>query len=165
MAIQGRGYPFNPSDEVTLGARLGLEGQYEISLGAKEGVFANGQNIYLKDNITGTITNLSEGAYRFVARSGEVNNRFQILYANSTLGFESGQTEKEFIVYQQNHYAMISTAESMKSVKIYDITGKLIFHKKVNKKDFQIDTSSFQSGTYVIEVLTTNRYFTRKIIK
>ncbi|OEL11442.1 por secretion system C-terminal sorting domain protein [Cloacibacterium normanense] len=165
LAIQGRGYPFNPSDEVTLGARLGLEGQYEISLGAKEGVFANGQSIYLKDNITGTITNLSEGAYRFVARSGEVNNRFQILYANSTLGSESGQTEKEFIVYQQNHYAMISTAESMKSVKIYDITGKLIFHKKVNKKDFQIDTSSFQSGTYVIEVLTTNRYFTRKIIK
>lgn len=165
LGIQGKKYPFNQNDVVNLGARFGEEGTYEIALDGKEGIFANGQNIYLKDNITGTITNLSEGAYRFVARSGEVNNRFQILYANSTLGFESGQTEKEFIVYQQNHYAMISTAESMKSVKIYDITGKLIFHKKVNKKDFQIDTSSFQSGTYVIEVLTTNRYFTKKIIK
>jgi hypothetical protein len=60
LVIEGRKYPLVSSDAVSLGASFDGAGTHTISLGDKEGIFANGQNIYLKDKITGITTNLSE---------------------------------------------------------------------------------------------------------
>ena len=165
LGIQGKQYPFNADDVVDLGARFGLQGTYEISLGNKEGVFANGQDIYLKDNVTGVITNLSQGVYRFEATASEVNDRFQILYTNTTLGTGSAQTKKGVKVYKENHYAMISSDESLKSVKLYDVSGKLIFHENTNNKEYKIDMSPYKTGVYVVDVITVNQHVSKRIIK
>ncbi|QOW10581.1 hypothetical protein Q73A0000_09445 [Kaistella flava (ex Peng et al. 2021)] len=64
LGIHGRQHPLNPADVVPLGSNHYVAGDYVISLHEIEGVFANGQNIYLKDRETGMHTNLSEKAYR-----------------------------------------------------------------------------------------------------
>ena len=165
LGIQGREFPFNADDMVGLGASFGLRGTYEIGLDNKEGIFANGQSIYLKDNLTGIVTNLSQDKYRFFAEVGEENNRFQISYANATLGTSDSQAKKELNVYKENHYAVITSGEDIQFVKMYDTTGKLVFNKKLNTKEYKIDMSAYQTGVYIINIRTTKNFFSKKIIK
>lgn len=165
LGIQGREFPFNADDMVGLGASFGLRGTYEIGLDNKEGIFANGQSIYLKDNLTGIVTNLSQDKYRFFAEVCEENNRFQISYANATLGTSDSQAKKELNVYKENHYAVITSGEDIQFVKMYDTTGKLVFNKKLNTKEYKIDMSAYQTGVYIINIRTTKNFFSKKIIK
>ena len=49
LAIQGRKYPFMMNEVIPIGASFYAPGNYTISLAEKEGVFANGQAIFIKD--------------------------------------------------------------------------------------------------------------------
>ena len=69
LAIQGRAYPLNINDVVTLGARFYQSGNYKISILQKEGIFANTQEIYIKDKLEGKVVNLQEQDYTFNAVS------------------------------------------------------------------------------------------------
>ena len=165
LGIQGKQYPFDANDVVDLGARFGLQGTYEISLDIKEGVFANGQNIYLKDHFTGMVTNLTQGSYRFDANAGQDENRFQIIYTNTTLGADDTQVKKEFTVYKENKHAVIKSTENMKTVKLYDASGKLLYHRDINGKEFRLDLEPYKTGVYIIDVVTTHHHYNRKMIK
>src|SRR5690606_34433684 len=70
FVIQGRSLPFTASDVVALGFRAVNAGSFTISLNNVDGLFADNQNIYLKDNFTQSLHNLKEGAYTFVSEEG-----------------------------------------------------------------------------------------------
>ncbi|MFA7449172.1 MAG: hypothetical protein WCY77_12120, partial [Weeksellaceae bacterium] len=84
IAIQGRA-PFVKTDKVPLGVRLFEMGTYVISLYDKEGVFANGQNIYIRDKKLKTIYNLTQADYKFIEDAGGFNDRFEIIYNPNSL--------------------------------------------------------------------------------
>ncbi|KEY18801.1 hypothetical protein [Kaistella antarctica] len=69
LAIQGKASFIN-TDVVALGSGQYEAGTYTISLGVKEGIFAKGQKIYLKDNESNTVTDLTQGDYAFAANQG-----------------------------------------------------------------------------------------------
>ncbi|MBH2023772.1 MAG: hypothetical protein I8H78_05145, partial [Flavobacteriales bacterium] len=80
LAIQGRQYPLDVNDVVALGTNHHAAGNYTISMPLAEGIFANGQAVYLKDLQTGAVTNLSELSYSFTAEKGLTEGRFEIVY-------------------------------------------------------------------------------------
>jgi hypothetical protein len=51
------------------------------------------------------------------------------------------------------------------SVRILDLSGRLVISERVGAKDFQIDFSSFQSGTYIVQMVNESGIYTKKIIK
>lgn len=64
LTIQGRALPFVNTDEVPLGYRTAVAGQFSISIDHVDGLFlSTSQDIFLKDLTTGTIHNLRNGAY------------------------------------------------------------------------------------------------------
>ena len=77
LGIQGKSFPFGMNDIVKVGTNHYETGSYVFSLGEMEGVFANGQSIYLKDHETGIITKLSESPYSFTANQGLTEGRFE----------------------------------------------------------------------------------------
>ena len=80
LVIQARALPFDPTDSVNLKFQTTESGNFSISLQQFDGVFAEGQNVYLQDNLMGIVHNLNEAAYNFSSESGIFDQRFTIVY-------------------------------------------------------------------------------------
>ncbi|GGP06576.1 hypothetical protein GCM10010992_27130 [Cloacibacterium rupense] len=164
MAIQGR-YPFSVDDKVSLGTRFGLQGQYEISVDGKEGIFASQQPIYLKDYLTGVVTNLSQEKYVFTANAGDTTNRFEIQYTNQGTLNTTDLKNQSTVVYQEQNDIIIESPSVIKGLKVYDASGKLVHQSIEKEKKVMISTLNYSRGVYVIEIVTDKGKEVKKIVK
>jgi hypothetical protein len=55
----------------------------------------------------------------------------------------------------------ISTKQQVEEVKLYDMLGKQILNSNYRN---QIDVSRFQSGVYVLKLITDQGQFTKRIL-
>lgn len=165
LAIQGKASFIN-TDVVALGSSQYEVGTYTISLGVKEGIFANGQNIYLKDNQTNTVTNLTEGTYSFAANQGLTEGRFEIMYQPEVVLGTGNLTKNNLVIYRDgNDFVLKSTSKSISGVEVYDASGRLLIQLKPNQKEVRLDATAFVNGTYVLRIDQEGTLVTKKIIK
>lgn len=166
MIIQGRGYPMDISDVVQLGTTFYQPGEHTISLLTKEGVFAEGQPIYLKDKVTGQVINLQTQNYTFtVVDTNESSDRFEVAYVNSTLATDVIKNKEGIAIYKDGTDFVISANEKLKEFKIYDASGKLMGQKSLAQKEYRFSAQDLKSGLYIIDVLTANQRVSKKVIK
>ncbi len=130
-AIQGRALPFDASDVVPMSFKATNAGDYTIAIDHTDGLFSEGQSVYLRDNVTGTVHNLSSGDYTFSSEAGSFDTRFELIYQMplgvSNPKFNAGQV----VIYRDagNNLIINTGMESMAAVKVFDINGKLILEK------------------------------------
>ncbi|MFA5556461.1 MAG: choice-of-anchor Q domain-containing protein [Flavobacteriaceae bacterium] len=129
FVIQGRALPFDDNDVVPLGFRANEAGSYTISLADFDGIFAEGQDIYLRDNFTQTEQNLKNGNYSFVSEQGIFNTRFEVIYKQSgALNVTNPDLNNSWVVYKQNKvFHIFSEGFEMKEVEVYDMLGRIIY--------------------------------------
>ena len=167
LAIQGRGLPFTDIDEVQLGYRTAISGEFTISIGMADGKLAS-QKIYIEDKTTGLIHDLTAGNYTFKTEVGTFTDRLVLRYTNKSLGtgdfenIEKGIT----VAVKDKTVKIVSSNEAIQDVAVFDVAGKLLYtKKKVGASELQI--SNLQSGNQVllIDITLENGYkTTRKII-
>ncbi|RYF20634.1 MAG: T9SS sorting signal type C domain-containing protein [Flavobacteriales bacterium] len=155
FAIQGRALPFADSDEVPLGYRTTIDGDLTISIDQADGDLET-HAVYIEDKTTGIIHDLKAGKFTFTTSKGTFADRFVLRYTNKTLGtgdFEN--TENNLIVSVKNKVIKVNSAkESIKTISIFDITGKTLYTKnKIDATEFQI--SNLQSANQVLFIKTT----------
>ncbi|UPT71173.1 MAG: T9SS type A sorting domain-containing protein [Flavobacterium sp. JAD_PAG50586_2] len=161
-SIQSRSLPFDPSDIVRLGFKTAVAGTFTISIDHIEGLFANGQTIFLKDNTTGTLHNLESG-YTFTAEVGVFNSRFELVYQNS-LGTVDVTPNEAISVIKQHGEIIINTVEAMDDVAVYDMSGRLIAsQKKVDANTTRIATGNV-TGLLLVQVKVGNRIEVKKVM-
>lgn len=125
--IQGRPAPFDPSDVVALNFKTDIAGDYTIALDHFDGVFANGQDIYLVDSKTGVETDLKAAAYTFTAAAGVDNVRFSLKYQKTLKVDSSAFNENSVRVYKNNGTLYVNSGiVAINNIKVYDIQGRLI---------------------------------------
>lgn len=132
-AIQCKALPFSATDVIPMQFTATTAGNYSIAIDRVDGLFANGQNVYLRDNITGTVHNLSEGAYSFASESGTFAGRFEVLFQSTTLGVtDPVLTENQVVIYKTptNEISINTGNFVMDNVMIYDLAGRLLFQQK-----------------------------------
>lgn len=165
VVINGRSI-FTNNDIIKLGSRNFIAGNNMIRLGTKEGVFANGQNVYLKDKQAGIITNLSQGSYTFSADTGEINNRFEIIYKPEAVLASDAVTKESLQVYRSGENFIVKSGHNkIDSVEVYDVTGRLVKSVKGNSSEIIIEASSLSSGMYILNINRNNQTINKKIIK
>jgi len=169
LGIQGRSYPLEKSDIVSLGTKHFEKGDYTISLGNHEGVFNGAQSIFLLDLQTNITTNLSEGDYTYSSEAGEFANRFQIVYeARGSLAVDSNVKNGIEVYRDSQEFVVRSGAKKIESYEVIDMVGRIIFFSKpnANAKEVRIDAANWVSGTYIIKAkLTDGSTHTTKVIK
>ncbi|RYJ39480.1 RemA [Flavobacterium anhuiense] len=174
LVIQGRALPFVVSDTIPLGYKSTIpEGNFTIAIDHTDGNLST-QDIYLQDNVTNTIHNLRTGGYTFRSVPGTFLNRFVLRYTNQaggeTLGNEDFENQNQEIVVSVKDKNIklqsISELENLQEVAIYDVGGKLLYHKKeIGNKDWVVN--NFQSGPQILLVkitLENGKTATRKIV-
>ena len=133
---------------------------------ANDGVFANRQNIYLRDHQTNTVTNLSNGDYTFEATEGLTESRFEIIYQpDNVLGTDNIKKE-ELVVYREGTDFIVKSAkEKISNLEVYDTSGRLIVKLKPNQTEIRIDGRAMVNGIYVLKINQNGKITTRKIIR
>lgn len=165
-AIQGRSLPFTNTDVVALGFRAVQAGTYTVSLADFDGLFADGQDIYLKDNTTQTYNDLKAGAYTFVATEGIFESRFEVVYqADGGLNTNNPVLDNKWIVYaQDNGFQIEAQGFELKEVLVYDMLGRLVYNNQAAGTSHTI--SNIATGVLIVKVITTdNQVLTRKTAK
>lgn len=158
---------FDNSDVLQLGTKNFANGIYTISLSKAEGVFANGQNVYLRDKRTGTLTNLTKGNYSFTIDAGETTNRFEVIYKEeNALGAKDAAQKEEVIVYKDGD-SLVVKAQSKKitSIEMFDTSGRLIFTNQPNNIIKEIDVQSLNQGLYILKIMQNNQITVKKILR
>lgn len=166
LGIQGRLHPLNTKDIVELGTKHFEQGNYTISLGVKEGIFAADQNIYLKDKITGIVTNLTAGNYTFSTNATENATRFEIIYEPQSV-LAAGVTNKgKVMVYRDGDFFILESKNTLlREVELFDISGKLILKANPEKEKYKIDASNFSKGVYLFKINTGKEIIVKRIIR
>lgn len=161
LVIQGKS-TFHIDDVVQLGNKHFENGNFTISLSHKEGLFANGQDIYLHDKQTGTYTNLQTGAYSFSANAGDFTNRFEIVYKLNVLS--TAETQKgTFEVYRDGENFVVRNNKNIQSVEVFDAAGRKIEQVTSNSKSVTVKVQA--KGLYILKAVSEGKEYTQKIIK
>src|SRR5690606_20647119 len=165
FVIQGRSLPFTASDVVALGFRAVNAGSFTISLANLDGLFADNQNIYLKDNFTQSLHNLKEGAYTFVSEEGIFNTRFEVVY-QTTMSVENPiANNANWIVYsQENGYQIQTQGFELKSVQVFDLLGRAIYTASAEGTAHHIPSLGADS-VYIVKVTTTDNVVLSKKVR
>lgn len=166
VVINGRA-AFNNDDVVTLGLRHFVAGTYKIEAVDLEGVFANGQSIYLKDKVLGILTDLAQGPYSFTSNAGEFTNRFEVVYKPQViLTTADSQGNGAVNVYSDaGDFVVKSSAKIIDAVEIYDASGRMILtQNRIQSKEFRFSANRLVDGMYVIKVrMTDGEILSKKI--
>ncbi|TRW22541.1 T9SS sorting signal type C domain-containing protein [Flavobacterium zepuense] len=167
LAIQARP-AFTSSDVVAMGYKAIAAGEFTIALDHFDGVFAQGQDVFIKDNLLNATHNLSEGAYTFTTDAGTFANRFEILYMpqqaldTNEFAFDANSV----IVYQKDGVVNITSGTAiMNNVTVYDISGRKLYGQSdINNTNATISGLKIQQEVIIVEINTEKGRVAKKII-
>lgn len=173
FAIQGKDVNSLTLDEhIPIGFKSSIEEPtiYRLSIAQLEGDFMENNTIYLNDMYSNTIHNLSESDYVFTSTIGEFNDRFEIVFSYETLTVNNPNFDTNVVQINtlENNRIKFSVKESqtIKTIKIYDILGRIIYTFNGNHHTETYTLSDFNKTVYFVEVALDNgNIITKKIIK
>jgi hypothetical protein len=142
--------PFATNDVVPLAFKSTAVGNYMISLTNTDGLFAESQDIFVRDNLMGIDHNIKVSPYTFASDAGTFDSRFELVYTQA-LGIPSTDfTTNSVIVYKNTDWFHVNTKGiTMKEIQVYDVTGRLIF----KQSDINATTTVLRGLTETNEVL------------
>ena len=164
--IQGRAFPFTVGDVVHLSAKFPVSGTFTISIDHTMGMFLNGQDIILRDKLTGATHNLASSGYTFTAAAGYFTSRFDIVYQNALANVATNY-QNEVVVYKNSAALVVDAANQIISeITVYDLQGRLICKKSnVNASTFELTIASNDKLLIVNTMLEQGTVITKKVIQ
>ncbi|MFP9098744.1 YDG domain-containing protein [Flavobacterium sp. RHBU_24] len=165
LAIQARP-GFEVSDVVPMGFTAPAAGQYTISIDHMDGLFAQGQTIYLKDLQEGVLRNLSEYDYTFTSEAGNFEGRFEVHYQASALGTTPILDANSVVVFKQGEAISINTGTAlMGGVKVFDVRGRQLYTREgINATETVTGNLNVQQQVLIVEITTDKGVVSKRIV-
>ena len=138
--IQGRA-SFNSSDVVPLNFRTANQGIYTIAIDHVDGLFEEGQDIFLRDKFEGVTHNLKSAAYIFATAAGSFSDRFEMVYAKGTLVVDNPAFDSNSIVMykKDGDLVVLSKSNLLDEIEVFDFAGRLLAKvKNIKSKEVAI---------------------------
>lgn len=167
LTIQARP-DFTDADIVAVGFRTTVAGTYTIAVPNRDGVFAQGQDVLLKDNYTGTIHNFNDGAYTFTTEAGTNHERFEIIYKNApALGIADNVLHgNEVVVYKKDNTLHITSGSAViNAVTVHDIRGSVIYKGEgINAAETKVSNLQAQNQVLIVTITTNKGIVSKKVL-
>lgn len=119
-------------------------GIYQISVELED----YDHSIYLRDNVTGDITDLRSGVYTFNSQAGIDTDRFELISSPSNvLALE----DKKVLVYAYNSVLHIQQEGSeAREYQLFNMKGQMMLSKRVESHEEEIDLNALSKGIYLV---------------
>ena len=170
LSVQHRAVPFLNTDVVPLSFKTDAAGTYAIAINTFDGLFsgAEGQPIYLRDNLTGTVHDLNSGSYPFSAAIGAFTSRFEIVYQSSLNVSAPIFSANQVVVYanESNDFVINTGNTVMSSVKVFDIRGRLLYnYNEINATQTTVDVGQSNQVLLLQITAVTGEVVTKKVVR
>ncbi|RKE98608.1 choice-of-anchor D domain-containing protein [Ichthyenterobacterium magnum] len=174
FAIQGKHPNSLTLDEVIplgFNTSIDIATLYTLSIAQLEGNFLNNNTIYVKDNLINVVHNLSTSDYTFTSETGEFNNRFEIVFRDTTLSVNEDElnTDQLTIIELNDDnvkFAISNNNFSIKSVEIINVLGQAIYKFEGSSNSEIFNLSSLSQSVYVAKIeLSNGQIITKRAIK
>jgi len=157
---------FTSADIVPLGVSKNNTNSeiYTINIEQKEGIFNNGQNVYLHDKALNVYHDFNSGSYTFSTNTNVLADRFDVVYQTSALNNAVFNTQNAVATINKEVLTIISSRE-MKQIELFDIAGKQI--ATYDAKSMKEFTTPFihAEGFYITKiVMDSGEIVTQKLI-
>jgi hypothetical protein len=113
---------------------------------------ADGNGYYLKLTDTGLDNNI---AGNWIASN-------DLILSEEDISYEDG-----LLLYPNpvHDILKIKSETMIKSLVVYDITGRLVTSVYVNSETYDLNTEQMPAGVYIIKALTNGRMFTKRVVR
>lgn len=171
-AIQGKSMnSIDENETIKLGLSTNIEVAtiYSLSLDHFEGDFISNNAVYLKDNLTNTIHNLSDSDYSFISEVGEFNERFEITFNASSLSndtFEVDTNTIKIVQLDSNNVKFTTETSNFTSITIHDLFGRTLYKLDANSNDETYNLNVLKNSVYIATLeLANGTALSKKFIK
>lgn len=173
--------PFDGTQYVPITVETGINDNYQISASNLEGIYNNYSCIYLKDNQTSEVIDLSvEDTYQFNSEQLEGKNRFGLILSNSfedcqkliSQDVPSSGGVKESVEILNNgsdwniHYSFGEESTNI-TISIFNVGGQKVvsdLNTSVSNEGYlTIPNIKHLSGIYIIRVSSANMVYNKTI--
>jgi hypothetical protein len=157
LIIQARP-EFTDTDVVQLGFKSLEAGEFNFAIDHVDGLFTGEQQIYIKDNVSGTIHNLKESSYYFTTEAGTFESRFEIVYMPNALGTGTNiVAQNDIVLFSNNKKVGFRSAEEVASLTIYSIEGKQIYrNNSLTDSEFITDQLNVATQAVIVNLTFIN---------
>ncbi|WP_435578279.1 T9SS type A sorting domain-containing protein [Gilvibacter sp.] len=166
LAIQGR-QAFEINDEVALGFRsqIAENNLFTISIAQLEAYLMDETvAVFLKDQYTGTVTNLSERNYSFNSNSGTYNDRFVLFFQEKVLDVDS-VASSDFGIYPNPSSGIFNLETGnaqVEKVELLDLNGRTIMTFQAQKS---YNVGYLETAVYFVRIYTDQGMQIKRLIK
>ncbi|MBU8883098.1 hypothetical protein KSK37_08390 [Kaistella sp. DKR-2] len=154
---------FDDADSFNLNANFSTSGNYTVGILQKEGIFSGIQNIYLKDNVTRTVTDLSAGSYTFSAEPGLQVNRFTVLFKSGTVLGTDSAAKSGITVFSSGSEVHVKADQNISAAELYDMSGRLLGSSRAGARE-TVMTVSYRGAVILKVRLENGMVQTRKLM-
>lgn len=175
--IEGENYVIQGIKEITEHTQLPLTvhvketGSIKIALDSLS-FFKNDLPIGLKDNQTGTITNLRNSTYTTTLQAGDYPDRYVLIFKLDSphLNTDDIVTKEDIVIFYRNYDSQIvisnNTSMLIESASLYSILGQEIKSWKFEgiQKERYLSAQNLSTGTYILKVNTNRGTISQKLI-
>ena len=167
LVIQGRALPFSDDDQVPLGYRTAITGDFTIAIDEADGLLLD-KTVFIEDKHTNTIHDLSADSYTFATKAGTFKDRFVLRYRNQTLSnYDFDKRNSQVSVWIANKNINVSSeSTNIKKIFVYTISGNLIYSDQsvVNNESVITNIKPNNEVLLMKIVLSDNQIETKKVI-
>lgn len=161
--------PFDINKRIPLTLKSNNNSTFKISVGSVIN-FSGSNDVFLYDGLTNLYHDIKNGFFEITLPAGIYQNRFEITFVNQVLS-NSNDTIEEFLIVQNNQLQLLLISNpnllALKSMSLYDISGKLILHENnlVSVSNYEFTTSTLSNGIYIVSLKDNfNKEYNQKII-
>jgi len=160
--------PFSLEKRIPIAFKSATTTNFKVSVGEIIN-FEGAENIYLHDKVSGMYYDIKNSTHEMVLPAGTNTTQYEITFINGLLGTPN-IAANAFDLVQNNVSHMLTIANpklmDLKSVALYDITGKLIFSKTNlgTENRYEFSTSGISDSVYIIKIITADdKDFSKKV--
>ena len=170
LAIQGREM-FSEDKEVLLGFSSQIDqgaSTYTIGINKLEGGEISASTVYLKDNYTGDVLNISERDYTFTSEKGTFNSRFTLQFTDqNALGGLDLALDKVVLFPNpaSTSFTVVSPNTLLNSIEVFDILGRKVLQTNSNTLSHSVDITSLKNATYLVKITTQSGIVVKQLVK
>ena len=129
-SIQSRG-GFDAADVVPMSYTVASAGNYTLAIDRMDGLFLDDQQVFLRDNLLGTVHDIKNSPYSFTTESGTFDQRFDMLFQNALAVSQPEFTHNTVVVYRSGDAFVVDAGNvTLEEVLAYDMQGRLVAAKK-----------------------------------
>lgn len=124
--------------------------------------FTGAEHVYVHDKLNDTYFEITDAVYQVTLPPGTNTDRFEVTFTDSALATPSLNADS-FQIVQNNGSQQLSISNpgmfDVKSVTLFDLTGKRIFEKVQlgARENYSFSTDGLSEAVYIVKVQTTDK--------